>query len=485
MTTARKALETRLGNYIPDEIYVARRPRGTDEIVGWMLPKTEDPKFPDRQNTAHAWAGDNYEPLAFENKFLTDFTMIRQVGRSMSDAVYWRVLHPLGFEFEISLENFEYLLNRYTIDKGLICDHVSGLDGSDMLSVELIVVYNKRNGKWFLVDRDHPEYKKSLNNIIPFSQEHNDLLAQAKADEKAARKKIQVGDTFRYGRETVTYLGTVSVAFPCENIMDTPNVIKRMKVIRSHVSTRNGQEAHYYFLNQLQVHDIKSVNPENYTQESAVHEINHALNNQRSIRHGHLVHLDVPRNATRPVVVWANKPKVITQKINVVDLPAIIGSFVPDMIYNKDNLQSWPKYLAMKIQGRNMYYDDQIVPTVRVRKKSTGELFLPEISSNRYRHTNQVGWQYGKFQVSTNEREITLATYVDHEATIKYGFDARLQRNRYEKQAKANPYDASAQRMLDTLHSYADDQIAAKRAEQADKQWHFNEEYELVHISYE
>lgn len=492
MSNAQKQLDTRMGNYIPPEIYVGRTSRGADELVGWMIPKLQDEKWlEERKAKIRSWAGEKFPDLEFDNNFTGNFAMIKQVGRFETDKVYWRVLHPRGFEFEISLENFEYLLERYTLDQGLICKlDDSVISGLTLKEAELCLVHNVRNRKWFLVDKDHPEYKRSVNNIIPHSDEHKRLISEAKVDEKAARKAIQPGDTFMHGNKTATFLGTVSVAVGDHaDPRVAPTTFKRMKVFRTtgqSYHSRGSTQTNYYFMNQLQVHTIKQQNPSSMTTQSAIDEINHALSNDKCKPFGNEMYFELPRDHAMPIAVWEKKPKQIERVETVVDLPSIIGDFIPELILNREHF-AMPKHLRIQVDDDWHNHYEQVQPNVLIRDKTTGKMFVPKQFSRRgmYGTGNHAGFEYGIYRLKFDGRDADLATYYDAEATINQSQNARFERHRYEKQMKDEPHKADFyQRMLDSHNSHIAEKVKSAQAEGGDKEWHYNPNFELVHITY-
>ncbi|AUS02835.1 hypothetical protein NVP2275O_254 [Vibrio phage 2.275.O._10N.286.54.E11] len=106
------------GNYIPEKFYVGRQSRGQNSIVGFMTPITKDSAFSGRKATVNKWSDDNLPKLEIENKSQKGFRVVDNVSRHSTSNVLWRVLHPRGFEIEISSGNFMHLIQECKIDEG-------------------------------------------------------------------------------------------------------------------------------------------------------------------------------------------------------------------------------------------------------------------------------------------------------------------------------------------------------------------------------
>lgn len=481
MSEAQKQLDTRMGDYVPERLHVARQTRGDDTIVGFAVPINGDEKWSsERARKADAWATSGYgrtqslPSMQIDNDWYANFTMIKQVRRSESDAVYWRVLHPLGFEFEMSLANFEYFLNKYNLDQGLITVFEDG----ELKPVNLKLIYHKSNTKWTLVDDEHPTFVTANNNIIPGTKEHLDLVAQAKADEKAARQTLEPGNQIKWGSDTATFLGTMSVGFGELKDPQAQPTIKRMKVlriVRQNYRNQNQQTTEYHFLNQLQVHKIHQQTK--MSADDALAEVSHALNNPKCSIHGNPMYFEVPRNSSTPVAVWAKKPKKIEHTLEVVDLKDIIGTFVPNLrVTNSHHKLEHPLRLQLDDDWHNHY--EPVVPNLMLRKKGTSELiYIKQVSTRHgYGTYDHDGFNYGNFRVQTPNGKVELARYADHRVIIERT-EHQLPTIR-QLQQKGEQLTRFQQMTLDRI----EDAINAKNEELADKQWHYTDEYELIHV---
>lgn len=107
---------------LPEKFYVARQYRGSEEIVGYMVDATSESTktFEKKKLAADKWAGKTLEPITVLNTPRSGFHIVTNVSRHSTSNVLWRILHPEGFEFEITSDNFCDLLQTNTIQNGEI-----------------------------------------------------------------------------------------------------------------------------------------------------------------------------------------------------------------------------------------------------------------------------------------------------------------------------------------------------------------------------
>lgn len=167
-------------DFIPEKFYIARQPRGnSDEWLGFMQPLHKE-GFKQRKATADRWAGKNaLEPIEWENKPTSGYSLTENKRRMMNKNVVWRVLHPLGFEFEITSDNFSDFLMEVDMKQGII---------------QTPMVFVRRRGENYLTYEGSPEHKKAQ--------------VQAIVETKVSLKDLNPGDhaTLKNG-ERIKYLG--------------------------------------------------------------------------------------------------------------------------------------------------------------------------------------------------------------------------------------------------------------------------------------
>lgn len=164
--------------YFPDTYFVPCRQRdGESAPLGFPVPDGTDAAAKKRKDTALRWAGDyggdNKNVIAFKNEPMDGFTFsrsVRRYGYFGSGNVVWRVVHPLGFEFEISSDNMaQFILGQGIVDGKILGKCLLARDGA-------------RNA---LVHESCPDYKHTLSNTA---------IKYAKAA-TIAGAKVLIGDT--------------------------------------------------------------------------------------------------------------------------------------------------------------------------------------------------------------------------------------------------------------------------------------------------
>lgn len=108
---------------IPDKFYVARCVYGPEEIVGYMVDASNESTkgYKTKKEKADSWAhSSKLPPLMIDNSPRSGFHLVTNVSRHSTSNVVWRCLHPEGFEFEITSDNFCDLLQTNTIVNGEI-----------------------------------------------------------------------------------------------------------------------------------------------------------------------------------------------------------------------------------------------------------------------------------------------------------------------------------------------------------------------------
>ncbi len=135
-------------NFIPEKFYVARTVRRglADATLGFMVPMNKD-GFDARKKTADSWAGDGVSAIEVDNTPTTGFSLTANKRRYMNKNVVWRVLHPLGFEFEITSDNFSDFMLDVKINQGVI---------------ETPMLFVRRNNENYLTYEGSDEHKKAI-----------------------------------------------------------------------------------------------------------------------------------------------------------------------------------------------------------------------------------------------------------------------------------------------------------------------------------
>lgn len=173
-------------DFIPEKFYVTRQPRGnSDEVLGFMVPMHKD-GYTSRKATADHWArgrGVPMAPIEVENKPLSGFSLTENKRRMMNKNVIWRCIHPEGFEFEITSDNFSDFLMEIDMKQGII-------------QTEMIFI--RRSGENYLTWVGSPAHKEAVT--------------QASLEVKVSLKDLKIGDKFTQKNGTVAiYRGSVHV----------------------------------------------------------------------------------------------------------------------------------------------------------------------------------------------------------------------------------------------------------------------------------
>lgn len=168
---------------IPEKFYVTRVYRSAEEMLGWMVvaDNEETKKFKQSKEKADRWATPHYnssqkamEPVYIDNEPKTGFRMVTNVSRYSTSNVVWRIMHPEGFEFEITSDNLCDLLETNTIIEGEFQD-------------ALFFTHNKK-----LVN----EKTKLFADLIA-REEH-------KKEQKKNVQEVEVGDILTFPLEQTT-----------------------------------------------------------------------------------------------------------------------------------------------------------------------------------------------------------------------------------------------------------------------------------------
>ncbi|QOI71030.1 hypothetical protein pEaSNUABM12_00092 [Erwinia phage pEa_SNUABM_12] len=114
---------------IPEKFYVSRVYRSAEEILGFMVvADNESTKtFQKAKERADGWTRHNKNPLDaiyVDNKPRSGFRLVTNVSRYSTSNVVWRIMHPEGFEFEITSDNMCDLLETNTIVEGEFQDEL-------------------------------------------------------------------------------------------------------------------------------------------------------------------------------------------------------------------------------------------------------------------------------------------------------------------------------------------------------------------------
>lgn len=165
---------------VPSKFYVTRVYRSAEEVLGWMVvaDKEHTKAFETSKKKADQWAtpyrnsqNPAMEPIYVSNEPRKGFRMVTNVSRYSTSNVVWRIMHPDGFEFEITSDNLCDLLETNTIIEGEFQD-------------ELFFTHNKK-----LVNQ-----KTKLFAGLIEQEQHK------KAEAEKARE-LEIGDTVRMVHE--------------------------------------------------------------------------------------------------------------------------------------------------------------------------------------------------------------------------------------------------------------------------------------------
>lgn len=337
ITYKEKLSNVKQQNYIPKEIYVSFQSRGSDELVGFMIPHVEgDDGHTKRKDSCDKWGSALIPPRTFKNTLRNGFAMIKQVRRYESDAVYWRVLHPEGFEFEIGLDNFEYIMENHVLDQGAI------VDADHTKPANFTLVLQRSNRKWIMVDEQHPEYIKSKDNIEPGSAEFKALEQQVKDESKTIAAEVQIGDVVQRGvwSNDEVYLGVMSIGYKSYD-SSGKSIIEyiRKKVFRQ---LKTKQTVYNYNTSQHEnvadklVYDFASSGTKitkvvtktktPLTIEQAVQEVNDAIANAYTVENVTAnPSIEIEYNHAKALGAWVNKPK---KKVELVRTPIDIIEYL-------------------------------------------------------------------------------------------------------------------------------------------------------------
>ena len=171
---------------IPEKFYVTRVYRSSEEVLGWMVvaDKPHTKAFQEAKLKADAWATPYslsktpaMEALYVDNTPRKGFRMVTNVSRYSTSNVVWRIMHPEGFEFEITSDNLCDLLETNTIVEGEFQD-------------ELFFTHNKK-----LVN----EKTKLFADLIKREEKKKELKEKA--------KEMVVGTHLTFANLTFMYCG--------------------------------------------------------------------------------------------------------------------------------------------------------------------------------------------------------------------------------------------------------------------------------------
>lgn len=114
---------------IPEKFYVSRVYRSVEEILGFMVvADNESTKaFQKAKDRADRWTRSNTNQLTaiyVDNKPRSGYRLVTNVSRYSTSNVVWRIMHPEGFEFEITSDNMCDLLETNTIVEGEFQDEL-------------------------------------------------------------------------------------------------------------------------------------------------------------------------------------------------------------------------------------------------------------------------------------------------------------------------------------------------------------------------
>lgn len=218
---------------IPEKFYVTRVYRSAEEVLGWMVvaDKEHTKAFKDAKVKADAWAtpyrrygqtteDPGMEPIYVDNKPRKGFRMVTNVSRYSTSNVVWRIMHPEGFEFEITSDNLCDLLETNTIVEGEFQD-------------ELFFTHNKK-----LVN----EKTKLFADLI--------AREEKKKEQKEKAKEMFIGTRLVYehykGNRTFIYCGKAHAIAVNNNKPFQLSAKSSLRFVVQEVST-----GHYHMLSSI------------------------------------------------------------------------------------------------------------------------------------------------------------------------------------------------------------------------------------------
>lgn len=107
-----------MANYIPENFYVGRRSDGENTVLGFMSPITGDTSCSKRKKSVDSWSDSKLPKLTIPNKSEVGYRVVDNCSRYSTSNVVWRVIHPRGFQIEISSHNLMHLIQECNITEG-------------------------------------------------------------------------------------------------------------------------------------------------------------------------------------------------------------------------------------------------------------------------------------------------------------------------------------------------------------------------------
>lgn len=169
---------------IPEKFYVSRNYRSTEEVLGFMVvADAEHTKaFEKKKATADRWSNGKLPAIYVDNKPKTGFQIVTNVSRYSTSNVVWRVLHPEGFEFEITSHNFCDLIQTSTVIDGAIQEELFFTENRMLVSsktklyAELIKQEEKKEQQKELISEFVPGDKFKFAGEWATSYKNNEYL---------------------------------------------------------------------------------------------------------------------------------------------------------------------------------------------------------------------------------------------------------------------------------------------------------------------
>lgn len=391
-------------DFIPEKFYVARQTRNhntPDEILGFMQPMHKE-GFAGRKDTADRWASRNaLEPMEIENVPMSGFSLTENKRRMMNKNVIWRVLHPMGFEFEITSDNFSDFLMEIDMKGGII---------------QTPMMFVRRHGENYLT--------------YPGSEVHKEAVPQSAIETRVSLKDIKPGDHVRMkdGNEVV-YQGAIHVLIdPTQDGHYTPaskkNAPTSVNAIRAVDPTKvKSVRKHFYCM----IYDGKVQKSMEHASSFAAIELvkpGDGTKSNQDIVDYYNSQIDDPSRtpmidyrcviaaSTKPITLSKCKVELRELPMNQVTVTCPVGSskeyydrtdiFVKHV--DSDNLYAYsfnqPQTWGSSVVGNYIFNDTQAAEV-----KDSTYLYRKLIGSNT-RYYSRVSWEASRHKLTENPAEI-------------------------------------------------------------------------------
>lgn len=156
--------------YIPEKFFVARQKRSKDEVLAFMVvaDKEHTKAYIKDRDRAESWATpyhksyEKLESIFIDNNPKTGFKLVTNVSRYSTSNVVWRIMHPEGFEFEITSDNLCDLLDTNTIIEGEFQEELFFTHTKKLVSIK-----TKLFSEMIKKEEDKKNNKQKSNELQP------------------------------------------------------------------------------------------------------------------------------------------------------------------------------------------------------------------------------------------------------------------------------------------------------------------------------